>query len=296
MSEYYGCYKGALIAVHGGAGTQDPRREESAEALAALNNIASAGMVQLKQGVPRMEVATYCLRLLEDDPQFNAGLGSALQADGMARLSAALMNGEQQTFSGIVGAQYLKNPSQLVQALQSCRARTLAGPGVDLLARQLNMPITSVLTEARVARWLKYLAAENYEPYSCYDTVGLIVRDEEGNLTAAASTGGRGFEYPGRVSDTPTVAGTYASAYAAICVTGYGEQIVDDAVAARLETRVRDGLSLEAACGKSFIEARQGQREYGWIAASKDSWAGCYTTSFMPFTVWGVEGPFVIPR
>jgi L-asparaginase len=290
VSEYFGRHERALILIHGGAGSQDPCREEGAKAIASLKEIAAAGMTKLQQGQSRQDVATFCLSLLEDDPQFNAGLGAALQADGMARLSAALMDGSEQTFSGVIGAQYLKNPSLLVAALQSHQARTLTGPGIDLLARQLGVPIGSVLTERRVSRWLKTLAEHHYEPFSSYDTVGVVVRDEAGNLTAAASTGGRGFEYPGRVSDTPTVAGTYASAHAAICVTGYGEQIVDDAVAARLETRVRDGLGLEAACRKTFAEATSRRREYGWIAANRDSWAACYTTSFMPFAVWGTKG------
>src|SRR6185369_12145738 len=79
-------------------------------------------------------------------------------------------------------------------------------------------------------------------------TVGVVVLDQDGKLAAGTSTGGSAMNRPERVSDSATVAGNYASQFAAISCTGIGEEIVSDGVAVRLETRIRDGSSLESAC------------------------------------------------
>ena len=177
----------------------------------------------------------------------------------------------------------------LAQKLQSRRAKVLTPPGTELLARELAIPIHSNLTEKRSKKWLNKMDQENYPSkyYDC-DTVGCVIRDSKGKLIAASSTGGRGHEYPGRVGDTATVSGNYASKYAAIAVTGHGEQITDDALAARLETRIRDGMSVQAASELCILEGTKRKRRYGWISANKDGhWGVVHLTSFMPYVVLG---------
>jgi L-asparaginase len=90
------------------------------------------------------------------------------------------------------------------------------------------------------------------------------------------------------------VAGTYATRFAAIAATGVGEQIVDDAVAARLETRVRDGMSLREASLKAFHEAQDKKRLYGWISADANgSFACAHTTPAMGFVVLDYNGEVI---
>ena len=292
MEQKYGEATGILVIMHGGAGPQDPSIEGIEKANKSLSKIAKKAIKKLHNGLSATEVACYCLKKLESDPQFNAGIGSALQADGIPRLSASLMDGEKQSFSGVISATYIPYPSLLVEKLQSRRAKVLTNPGTELLARELFVPIHSNLTERRSKRWLKKMDQSNY-PSSYYDgdTVGCVIRDKNGHLVAASSTGGRGYEYPGRVSDTATVAGNYASRYAAIAVTGHGEQIVDDAVAARMETRIRDGMSMEEASKITYYEALKRKRRYGWIALDRDGyWSVVYTTNSMPYVVWTEKG------
>ncbi len=292
MKQKYGKSSGILVIIHGGAGPQDPSAEGIERANKALARIAKEVMGMVAAGIPLTRVASICLQKLEHDPQFNAGIGSALQSDGVARLSASLMNGEKQNFSAVIGATAIPYPSLLVEALQSRRAKVLTYPGTELLARELNVPIHSNITENRSKRWLSIIEREGYpDKYTECDTVGVVIRDGQGRLVAASSTGGRGHEYPGRVGDTPTVAGNYASKYAAVAVTGHGEQIINDAVAARMETRVRDGMSLEKASRKSFKEGIKNKRRYGWIAVGRRShWAVAHTTHYMPYVVWGEMG------
>lgn len=293
MQQIYGFTKGLLIILHGGAGPQDPSEEGVERAVKALRSIGNNARKRLLEGDSAIDVATLCLTKLEDDPQFNAGVGSALQSDGISRLSASLMDGRRQNFSGVISASYLRHPSKLARMLQDRRAKVITNPGIELLARELAIPVHSNLTEHRSKRWLEALDQTSY-PTSFdegSDTVGCVIRDCKGKLVAAASTGGRGHEFPGRVSDTTTVAGNYASKYAAITVTGHGEQIVDDAVAARIETRVRDDMNLEHASAKTFSEAVKRKRRYGWIAVdSGGGWSVAYTTHVMPFVVLGDKG------
>ncbi len=92
-----------------------------------------------------------------------------------------------------------------------------------------------------------------------------MVLDQRGHLAVGTSTGGKGFERIGRVSDSATPAGNYANSLAAVSCTGIGEDILDEALAARIVVRVTDGLPLEAAFEKSFREAASRQRDFGAI-------------------------------
>ena len=291
MRAVFGQSSGPLIVLHGGAGPMDPSREGLLRATQALERIASFGIAELRKGMDPMEVVVSMLRGLELDDQFNAGRGAALQADGQARLTAAVMESERQAFSGVIGARYLLHPSELAKFLQNRRARVLTEPGTELLARELAIPVESVVTPKRMQRWAERIqVGEVFSDESC-DTVGAVVRHADGRLAVGTSTGGRGFEYPGRVSDSATVAGTYCSSVAAVSATGTGEQIVDDALAARLETRLRDGMSLETACRRCLDEAIARKRSYGWIALDHEGqWAAVHTTPAMSWIVLSIDG------
>ena len=290
MIEKYSQNKGYLIILHGGSAAVDRQLKGIEPASIALKNIASAAMQMCNKGEDIKEIATYCTSELEDDPIFNAGQGSALQSDGLARLTAAMMDGKAQRFSGVISVGYVRNPSKMAEALQMRQSRVITAPGADLLARELKLPVCSNVTQARRQQWVKASQEKNKHSNGT-DTVGCLIRASSGRLVVCASTGGKGKESPGRVSDTATVAGTYASKYAAVAATGDGEQIVDDAVAARIETRIRDGQSLQQACKKTFLEAKQAQRHYGWIAVDRHGNWGVYSIAdYMPFIVFGEQG------
>ncbi len=282
MLELYGQCHGSTVLLHGGAGGQDPKTPDTvSKATAALKTSAAEAIKALDAGLDPMQVLTQVLGKLEDDPQFNAGTGSALQSDGQIRLTAAIMDGARQSFSAVISCSYIKNPSLLAQHLQSESSRVLTNPGAELLARKLLLPVASSLTEARVNDWVKKV------PESGCDTVGCVIRTAQGRILVGTSTGGRGFEFPGRVSDSGTVAGTYASKFAGISATGIGEEIVDDGLAVRLETRCRDGWTLEKAGRLAFKEAVALKRLYGWIALDADGfWNAAYTTAAMSFVVF----------
>ena len=272
----------ALI-IHGGAGSARTRAARD-EIRTSLAGIARAAWSMVLDGAPALDVAVEAAKLLEDDPLFNAGLGSKLQSDGAARLSAALMDGEHECFSGVINVEGLLNPIQLCRHLQTARDRVLAGEGALRLARELGLPEGDVITDAARENWERALEGET-------GTIGAVIRDQSGHIAAATSTGGRGMEAVGRVSDSATVAGNFASPSGGASCTGIGEDIVDGALAARLVAALDAGIPLNEAT--KGLEAKMHIRDWkaGIIALdARDQWSAMHTTQVMYWTAIDLDG------
>jgi L-asparaginase len=270
-----------VLLVHGGAGGPEGDGELLRRRREAIAGVLDQVWPRLLAGEAAVGAAVRAVELLEDCPLFNAGRGAVLQSDGLARLSASVMDGSRQKFSAVALVTHLLHPSRLALALQE-REQTMLGPlGAQLLARELGIPPQSPVTPEQGRKWLEHLAQG--EAGRQGGTVGAVVLDREGRLAAVTSTGGNRGNAPERMSDSATPAGNYASAFAAVACTGIGEQIVDDGVAVRLETRVRDGASLRQASEQLRREAQRGGRRYGWIALDgRGDWICCATTGAMP--------------
>ncbi|MGE0173555.1 MAG: isoaspartyl peptidase/L-asparaginase [Oligoflexales bacterium] len=281
MTLFSGKLQKSILLLHGGAGPVDPKTDQMTQATAELVRIAKS---VFKDGGTDLGIAAVAsaLRGMEDTERFNAGYGSALQKDGVARLSAALMSGQDQKFSGVISVSQVKHPSDLALELQNRNSRVLTQPGAEWLARELGLPVEDLVSPKRLERWYQRKIEKSSD--TGHDTVGAVFAADK-RLFAGTSTGGRGFEVPGRISDSATVAGNYASPFAAISATGIGEEIVDDGLCVRIETRCRDGLTLKQACEKTLEEATQRGRSYGWIAVSSTEWVVAFTTSAMSFVV-----------
>lgn len=211
-----------------------------------------------------LETVVYAVSLLENDELFNAGLGSQIQSDGKIRMSAALMDGETQKFSGVINIEQVKNPICVAQKLMPHDDRVLGGSGATDFARENGFEMVSTETPQRRAEYEAKRAA------SGIGTVGCVALDQQGKIAVATSTGGKGFEIPGRISDSATVAGNYANAYCGVSLTGVGEDIVSGAVAAKIVTRVTDGFTLEEAFQKTFSELKPYDGFAGAIAIDKE--------------------------
>ena len=230
-----------------------------------------------------VETVVFAVTLLEDCELFNAGLGSQIQRDGKIRLSASLMDGATKKFSGVINIQNVKNPIRIAEKLIGYADSVLSDDGALNFARENGFSYFDPETEQRHTEYLEKVANT-----SRIGTVGCVALDADGNLAAATSTGGKGFEIPSRVSDSATVAGNYANSFAGISCTGVGEDIVSIALAAKIVTRVSDGFSLKDATDKTFVELKEINGFAGIIGISAKG--EIYHTDSHPYMVWAANG------
>ena len=274
--------KKPVLVVHGGAGKRHAHGRAS-ELHAALERIAAAAWPVLEGG-SALDAVVESVRLLEEDPLFNAGLGSKLQQDGVPRLCAAVMDGARERFGGVVNVVGLANPVLLARELVEEGSRTLAGVGAEARARQVGLAFRDNETEAARAEWTR-------RKEGLTGTVGAVALDAQGRLAAATSTGGRGYERPHRVSDTPTVAANFASEAGAVSCTGVGEEIVEGALAVRLVQAIEDGRTVHEACERVLARMRgRGWRAGFVVLDAEGSWAAHTTTDALYWWAVDAEG------
>lgn len=252
------------IIIHGGFFSESSTSLETKVAKQqALLRIVKESYAYL-QTHSALESVVYAVSLLEDDALFNAGIGSQIQSDGKIRMSASLMDSVTMKMSGVINIEEVKNPIQVAQHLLAVDDRILSGEGATAYARANGFESFSTEIPQRRAEYEAKVAA------SRLGTVGCVALDAEGRIAVATSTGGKGFELVGRVSDSATVAGNYCNADCGVSLTGVGEDIVSGAVAAKIVTRVTDGFTLEKAFEKTFAELTPFDGFAGAIAITKD--------------------------
>lgn len=238
------------VIIHGGFFSESSTNNETKIAKQkALLSIVKDAYAYL-QNHSAVETAVYAVTLLEDNPLFNAGIGSQIQSDGKIRMSASLMDGSTLKMSGVINIEDVKNPIQVAQILMNVDDRILSGEGATEFARKNGFEKFSTEIPQRREEYEAKLKSMGT------GTVGCVAIDSNGKLAAATSTGGKGFEIVGRVSDSATVAGNYANKFCGVSLTGVGEDIVSGAVAAKIVTRVTDGFSLQDAFQKTFDELK----------------------------------------
>lgn len=281
------------LIIHGGAGSSLHSKGGIESVRKSLYQVVEQVYALLIKGGSAKEAVVYGCRILEDDPRFNSGTGSVLQSDGQIRMSASLMDGDAQRFSGVINISHIKNPIDIAEYLQGSNDRVLSDHGASLLMRELNLAFHDPLTEVRLQEWIQErrgnfshdMANVVAEPELAIDetakqeladseagrgTIGIVAMDHQGRLAAGTSTGGKGFERIGRVSDSAMPAGNYANPNAAVSCTGIGEHIIDECLAARIVVRVTDGLSLAGAFARSLRESHDNKRDLGAIGIESD--------------------------
>lgn len=238
------------IIIHGGFFSESSQSQETKIAKQnSLKDIARKSYEFLKNN-SAFDTVAFAVSLLEDDELYNAGMGSQIQSDGIIRMSAAIMNGETQKMSGVINIQDVKNPIFVAKELIKEDDRVLGGNGAKQYATKNGFEDFSTEIPQRRKEYEEKLKNGGK------GTVGAVAIDKHGKLAVATSTGGKGFEIPGRISDSATVAGNFANQFCAVSCTGVGEDIVSNATAAKIVTRVTDGLTLENAFDRTFEELK----------------------------------------
>jgi beta-aspartyl-peptidase (threonine type) len=250
----------ALI-VHGGA--WDIPDDEVAPHLAGCHRALAAGWEALMNGRSALDAVEIAVRIMEDDPTFNAGVGSVLNRDGLVELDAAIMDGATLRSGAVAAVRGIRNPISLARRVLESEAMLLVGRGTERFADTAGIERCAdedMIVPRERARWEELCRLAAYRTPDAFqrlpgevaglrgivaggdyapdqpgwriqhpgDTVGAVALDRSGNLAAAVSTGGTPFKLPGRVGDTPLIgAGLYADVQTGGCAsTGWGESIM----------------------------------------------------------------------
>ena len=269
------------IVVHGGAG--DIERsilgpEGTANYRASLAKAEAAGAAVLDRGGTAMDAVEATIKVLEDDPLFNAGHGAVFTAAGKNEMDSAIMDGATLRAGSVAGVTTARHPISLARAvMEKSPYVMMVGPGADAFGARNGIeqePPSYFFTEARWQSLVKQLQKEGKpipprpegvpaegkvvpvamidEPEGShrYGTVGTVALDRNGNIAAGTSTGGMQGKMPGRVGDSPIIgAGTYASNQScAVSATGSGEYFIRLGVAREVCNLVEfRGMSLQQA-------------------------------------------------
>ncbi|MBL9100314.1 MAG: isoaspartyl peptidase/L-asparaginase [Myxococcales bacterium] len=250
-----------VIVVHGGSGTVAPENREAV--VAGTRAAARAGQAVLLRGGSCVDAAVAAVRVMEDDPAFNAGRGACMNQGGRFELDAAIMRSQDGRSGAVAGVRDVRDPILLARlVLEQTRHCLLVGEGAEALGRAHGVGSfgrDEVWTAKAEAAWREVVegrgAADNRA-----DTVGAVALDVHGQLCAAGSTGGILHKLPGRVGDTPLIgSGFFAdAALGACCTTGVGEAILTNLLAIEALRRAdADADELQRLC-ESISERWQG--------------------------------------
>ncbi|HEE9966754.1 TPA: beta-aspartyl-peptidase [Citrobacter freundii] len=263
----------AVIAIHGGAGAitrSQLSQEQELRYIQALSDIVETGQRMLEYGRSALDVVTEAVRLLEECPLFNAGIGAVYTHDETHELDACVMDGNTLKAGAVAGVSHLRNPILAARLVMEHSPHVMMiGEGAENFAIAQGMERVSADIFSTPERYAQLLAARTagetvldhsaspLDENNKMGTVGAVALDMFGNLAAATSTGGMTNKLPGRVGDSPLVgAGCYANnASVAVSCTGTGEVFIR-ALAAYDIAALMDygGLSLSEACERVVME------------------------------------------
>lgn len=263
----------AVIAIHGGAGAitrSQLSQEQELRYIQALSDIVETGQRMLEDGRSALDVVTEAVRLLEECPLFNAGIGAVYTRDETHELDACVMDGNTLNAGAVAGVSHLRNPILAARLVMERSPHVMMiGEGAENFAIAQGMERVSADIFSTPERYAQLLTARTagetvldhsaspLDENNKMGTVGAVALDMFGNLAAATSTGGMTNKLPGRVGDSPLVgAGCYANnASVAVSCTGTGEVFIR-ALAAYDIAALMDygGLSLSEACERVVME------------------------------------------
>jgi beta-aspartyl-peptidase (threonine type) len=211
------------IIVHGGAGDikSAKRREEVPVRVDIVKESTSRGYSILKNVGSAIDAVVTAVKVLEDNPVFDAGKGSYLNEEGEVEMDAGIMDGSSLSIGAVAGIKRVKNPIELARVvMEKSPYNFLIGEGAEEFGKKFGikfMPLYYFYTERLIQIFEGRFG----------DTVGAVALDDTGRIAVAVSTGGTPNKYKGRIGDSPLVgSGFYANNLYGAVTTGIGEDIM----------------------------------------------------------------------
>lgn len=281
-----------VLAVHGGAGGDGPWRgmtDADPQRLACMRALLNDIGERLHAGtLDALEAVTLAVEAMENEPLFNAGKGSVLDASGQVTMDASIMCGQDQAAGSVIGIRTSRHPVRVARRLLDAGWPVmLYGEAADAYGEEHGVEQvepTWLVTELRSAQWAKWKeqrlrpgATDEEDALLDHDgeqdgwgTVGAVALDASGRLAAATSTGGMTGKPLGRVGDTPLIgAGTWADQRIAVSCTGIGEAFIRTAAAHQTAVLHRE-MKIEQAALAVLDEVEPFGGRGGMIAVDRE--------------------------
>jgi len=250
----------ALI-VHGGAWDITEQLREPCRN--SVQRALDRGWAVLESGGSALDACEEAIVELEDEPVFDAGIGSHLNRDGKVQLDAILMNGATLQSGAVVAVERIRNPIRLARLiLEKSEHMMLAGYGAESFAQEQGMALCDpkeLITAVEADLW-----ASLSGNLASFGTVGAVALDSRGDLASGTSTGGTLYKHPGRVGDSALIGcGCYVENGASgVSCTGHGESIMKVVLAKKANDLVAGGQAPQTAADYAiaFLTSRTGGR------------------------------------
>lgn len=289
------------IAVHGGAGPDSEfLQQHMKESEEGLTKAVHCGHQILQKGGSALDAVEEAVKILEDNPLFNAGRGSSLNCNAEVEMDASIMDGNNLDAGAVSMVRAVKNPISLARVvMHNTNHVFLSGYGAFELAKRYNLslkPDSYFITEHKYDEF-EELKDESYEEILCKKirgTVGAVALDSKGNLAAATSTGGTSNCLPGRIGDSCHIgAGCYANNQTcAVSGTGEGEYLITRVIGHSISMMCEMKMALQEACDHVVhIRNKDCGGEMGVITVNPKGDIGvAFNTEIMKRAWIGVDG------
>lgn len=243
----------------------------------------------LSQGGDALTAAEKGVRVVESDPKVRTvGIGGYPDREGKVTLDACIMDGQSGLCGSVAFLQDIENPISVARAVMEKTPHVmLVGAGAKQFALQNGFEEKDLLTEASKRDYEEWLKTSEYKPViniENHDTIGLLTRDENGNLAGACTTSGAAYKMHGRVGDSPLIAaGLFVdNEVGAATATGLGEVVIRSAGCAMVVEAMRHGMSPQEACVEIVDRISKKEKsvkdlQVGFIAINKAGEIGAYS-------------------
>ena len=269
-----------VLVIHGGAGTLN--KSQFTPALEAkyksgLDSALLMGNAILEKGGTALDAVEATVKVLENNPLFNAAKGAVFTNEGVNELDAAIMDGKTLAAGSIAGVRTIKNPITAARAvMEKSEHVLLSGRGAEAFAAEQGIEMVDPSYFYTPERWkglqrakqrdsldkikkvgqiAKASEVDEQRRKEKYGTVGAVALDTHGNLAAATSTGGMTNKKWGRIGDAPIIgSGTYANNNTvAISCTGWGEYFLRLVMAKSISDRMEFGGQSLALASETLV-------------------------------------------
>lgn len=227
---------------------------------------AETAAARLADGVSALEAVEAGIRQVEDEVSVRTvGYGGAPNLLGVMECDAGIMDGTTLQAGAVGAVPGVRHPVSLArQVMERLPHILLVGEGASRFAAEIGAETRDMLSPEAAAdyqAWLEKIGGISGQalapltwpgarPDIARGTTIYLARDRAGRFSAATSTSGWAYKYPGRLGDSPVIgAGFYADdRYGAAACTHTGEMTQRCATSRSVVLYMKKGASVAEAC------------------------------------------------